>query len=564
VRIGPVKVPGLAVVRMEANVPKSTSRGLTAHGETWSLAAVVLVSGSLSAFAAGNPTPTVGRCPLNQLPEISLDSGRAVGAPAGFNALALYNTAGGQPIKDLSDRLADNIWTVALDDLTFSGIPYKDLPKISLAWTKRPEGKDSQLCLQPIRIVEIPVVKDVTCAGSERTCHAGLGDRIWIEVQDLDPWINAHAAAKGRPNPQTVGDLVPFFDGVPVRGVHPENPSTQPTDQLATNFRTVHKLGFTLERNSSNRELWNRLLSGLRWNGRLVEVSVGFEGGDPMPSWVLKEKPSNDEGNDTRTFTLVVLPHSPTIIAGAIFFIALVAFFWLVKTTEILQDTSAPLRPDGQPPYSLARVQMAVWFFLIVAAWFLLFLVTKDADTLTGSVLALLGISAGTAVSSQIMDAGTTIDAADRIRNVPSDRTILGQGVNELRSRLAEMKKAPGVIRLAGDKRVPAADAEGHAEINQLAAELTLVESQQTFFLRRPWLRATYDLLGDDGHISFHRFQIAVWTIVLAFVFVIRVLSELTMPEFSATILGLMGISSGTYLGFKLVPSSTSGGQTKN
>jgi hypothetical protein len=77
------------------------------------------------------------------------------------------------------------------------------------------------------------------------------------------------------------------------------------------------------------------------------------------------------------------------------------------------------------------------------------------------------------------------------------------------------------------------------------------------------WLRATYDLLGDEGHISFHRFQIAVWTLVLGVVFVMKLLSELAMPEFSATVLGLMGISSGTYLGFKLPATSVTGAQAK-
>jgi hypothetical protein len=59
------------------------------------------------------------------------------------------------------------------------------------------------------------------------------------------------------------------------------------------------------------------------------------------------------------------------------------------------------------------------------------------------------------------------------------------------------------------------------------------------------------DLLNDNSGISFHRFQIVVWTIVLGIIFVESVYSRLAMPEFSGTLLALMGISSGTYLGFK-------------
>jgi hypothetical protein len=51
--------------------------------------------------------------------------------------------------------------------------------------------------------------------------------------------------------------------------------------------------------------------------------------------------------------------------------------------------------------------------------------------------------------------------------------------------------------------------------------------------------------------ISFHRFQMAIWTLALVLVFVRAVWTDILMPDFDATLLGLMGISSGTYLGFK-------------
>lgn len=59
------------------------------------------------------------------------------------------------------------------------------------------------------------------------------------------------------------------------------------------------------------------------------------------------------------------------------------------------------------------------------------------------------------------------------------------------------------------------------------------------------------DILSDSSGYSFHRFQIFAWTIVLGIMFLSSVYNNLTMPEFSATLLGLMGISSGTYIGFK-------------
>ena len=61
-----------------------------------------------------------------------------------------------------------------------------------------------------------------------------------------------------------------------------------------------------------------------------------------------------------------------------------------------------------------------------------------------------------------------------------------------------------------------------------------------------------YDLLVEKGFVSFHRFQILVWTVVLGLMFVAGVYSETAMPEFNTTLLGLLGISGGTYVGFKL------------
>ncbi|HME10604.1 MAG TPA: hypothetical protein VKG25_26350 [Bryobacteraceae bacterium] len=59
------------------------------------------------------------------------------------------------------------------------------------------------------------------------------------------------------------------------------------------------------------------------------------------------------------------------------------------------------------------------------------------------------------------------------------------------------------------------------------------------------------DLIEGQGP-EFHRYQMALFTVILAVIFVVKTASGLAMPEFDSTLLGLMGISSGTYLGFKL------------
>jgi hypothetical protein len=82
------------------------------------------------------------------------------------------------------------------------------------------------------------------------------------------------------------------------------------------------------------------------------------------------------------------------------------------------------------------------------------------------------------------------------------------------------------------------------AEANAQAAfwRPTPPQLHQSFFL---------DILSDESGVSFHRLQIVIWTLVLAVVFVVSVIVSLEMPTFDNTLLALMGISAGTYLGFK-------------
>ncbi|HEY7372617.1 MAG TPA: hypothetical protein VIF57_10695 [Polyangia bacterium] len=59
------------------------------------------------------------------------------------------------------------------------------------------------------------------------------------------------------------------------------------------------------------------------------------------------------------------------------------------------------------------------------------------------------------------------------------------------------------------------------------------------------------DVLTDGATIGLHRFQMLVWTVVVFFVFWGAVWNKLALPEFDNTLLALMGISAGAYLGFK-------------
>lgn len=58
------------------------------------------------------------------------------------------------------------------------------------------------------------------------------------------------------------------------------------------------------------------------------------------------------------------------------------------------------------------------------------------------------------------------------------------------------------------------------------------------------------DILSGTYGYRFHCFQICAWTLVLGLIFVTTVYDDLVMPNFSATLLTLTGMSAGTYLGF--------------
>jgi hypothetical protein len=94
------------------------------------------------------------------------------------------------------------------------------------------------------------------------------------------------------------------------------------------------------------------------------------------------------------------------------------------------------------------------------------------------------------------------------------------------------------------------------SEVDVLAGELELVALQKVEFEKMPdtaWKRLFADWLseGASDKYSFHRFQMLAWTLLLGFVFVAKVVSDRSMPEFNTMTLTLLGISAGTYLGFK-------------
>jgi hypothetical protein len=84
-------------------------------------------------------------------------------------------------------------------------------------------------------------------------------------------------------------------------------------------------------------------------------------------------------------------------------------FGGLATTSNMLRDTGeepveAHTRRPLRMPFSLGRTQMAFWFFIDLASYLLIFAVTRERDTIPPEVLALLGISASTALGAVLID----------------------------------------------------------------------------------------------------------------------------------------------------------------
>ncbi len=242
-----------------------------------------------------------------------------------------------------------------------------------------------------------------------------------------------------------------------------------------------------------NDQEWHRLLGSPDGFVRKVRVSVGSNDQFAFPTTVLR-------------FPLRVLPSRGFYTFMGLIAFFLIAFIYLCRTTGIIRAPGHPASP-GARPYSLSRFQMAFWFFLVINGYLFMWLITGELDTITDSVLALTGIGAGTALGAALIDAqpAGTATMTTATENANATETITSVS--------APMPSPP-------------------------------LQPSQGFLA---------DRLSDSGEgISIHRFQMFAWTLILGLIFVGSVYQNLGMPEFNATLLGLMGISSGTYLGFKL------------
>jgi hypothetical protein len=289
-------------------------------------------------------------------------------------------------------------------------------------------------------------------------------------------------------------------------------------------------LQFYLDRVDANRSEWAALLRNPA-PVREMPLTVGIDKGAVFSS-------------EVEQFQLKIYTPKVLYLGAVLFLVLLLLFGWIAKTSDVLREAGPPPpspsvgAPVPRKAYSLARVQMAVWFFVVAASFMLIWMITWALDSISPTILGLIGISAGTGLAAVIVDSG-------KLNSMRAQRDQLLAEDSGLAATLAALAARPQPLAPDDVQKQQAAlnrRADIAAQVDELKKQID-TPAHDHFIL---------DILSDANGISFNRFQMAVWTLILVIVFVVSVWKDLLMPDFNSTLLGLMGLSSGTYIGFKL------------
>jgi len=349
--------------------------------------------------------------------------------------------------------------------------------------------------------------------------HLELDEVLEVFVENLEQWAETHDPNK----------LVPYINGRAIKGNYPDE---------------IHlergRLIFHLQITQESRDPWIDLLGEPSSTHRPVTLSVGLENGSAFDTVYEKEN----------TLPLTVINPLYGIIALLVIAITLVLLLWLCRSTNIIREPGPPPITGKRRPYNLGRAQMAFWFFLIYASYMTIWLITSALDTITASLLALMGISAGTALGEALIDNGKDTARTNQNQELTAQKEALIQTLDEVQPQVdaANTSAATTVTDQANRDSLNRQLVQGRTRLSQVEQQLRALTIERSPQVSQGFLR---DILSDGSGYSFHRFQIFAWTIVLGIIFISSVYNDLTMPEFSPTLLGLMGLSAGTYIGFK-------------
>lgn len=284
-----------------------------------------------------------------------------------------------------------------------------------------------------------------------------------------------------------------------LRHLHAEDPL------IRQNEKGLFCFVFPVRETPEDRAEWNKLRN-IHRSLRPISISLAFDTEEVTHTLRTKLGSSLDTISAHRPedqFYFRIFSHGSVLAVLGVYLLAFIVFWRFSGAPNLLRDPDAPLR-SGRHMFSLSRCQLAWWFFVILAAWGFLFVITHSPDTLSQTALILLGIGGGTALSGAL--------------------------ASNLKNRLRDE------------------DAKKFSEV-----ELDIAKRPRGFRTGvGAWL---YDILSDTDTVGFHRFQLIVWNVVLGGVFLFWTWNDFAMPEFNATLLALLGLSAATFVGMKMAAS---------
>jgi hypothetical protein len=346
-------------------------------------------------------------------------------------------------------------------------------------------------------------ITDVQVEGrAEGDRFAEINDTLIIKIKNLKGELDKERTQPARDRFNAYAYVL-FLDDVEIKKLYP---TALDPDAGALHFR--------LGRTAESADAWNHLLTFPTGSTRTTKASIGFEGKAPIPNG--------------QNFVLHVYRRG-WLIAFVIFLVMIVGLFIVLgQKTGILREAGWHSQYGARANrYSLARVQLAWWIFIIIGSISFLAAVTWNRPDPGSTSLVLLALSSATALSAALMD-------QSRIRSA-------------LRA-LDEFKKRRGQLMPSASNTANGRDETEQswvlAEVNDeyAKAEWTVKTRLSHGFVS--------DISSDLNGVSLFRLQLIVWTIVMGFVFVISAVINLKMPEFG-TFLLFTGMSMGIYLIFK-------------
>ncbi len=365
-------------------------------------------------------------------------------------------------------------------------------------------------------VAEISTVKSVTSGNS-----AAFGDEIRLEVENRNSILTE---GKGK-------NIIPYLDAWPLTGIN-----AVPVPKIPG--KPQEEMTFILESEKISKDSWKKLIGKPGFfTLESIAVSIGVEGEVPKPT--------------SANINLKVIGKYSFIFVIVLILLVFALLVWFAITTDMLRDPGP--RPEKGPgvqkTYSLARMQMAFWFFLVISAFLYIWLITGKLVIINSSILALIGISAGTYLGAVIIDSNKRDSIGNTGEAIESEKQKLLAKMETIEIRLKEIDAIGGELTPEVEqekKNLSDSKKELEQKINDSLDKLKGMATEGIL----------KDLLTDTNGITLHRFQMFVWTIVLGIFFISKVYTNLEMPDLQ-TMLGLMGISGATYIGFKFPEKQT-------